>query len=135
MRGGNTLDPATPSQDMRRSQPWKTNRSRALRSNATSAEEVLWYYLRNRHLNGFKFVRQASIENYFADFLCRETRLIVEVDGGTHGETREIAADAGRTAILEKLGYKILRAQNQDIYDNLDGVLDHILAALEGRDN
>jgi very-short-patch-repair endonuclease len=118
---------------MRRAQPWKTNRSRALRFNATSAEDVLWYHLRNRNLNGFKFVRQAPIENFFADFLCRETRLIVEVDGGTHGEPHEIAADAVRTAVLEKLGFKIIRTHNRDIYDNIDGVLEHIVAVLEGR--
>ena len=119
---------------MRRSQPWKTNRSRVLRSNATSAEDVLWHHLRNRHLNGFKFVRQAPIENYFADFLCREARFIVEVDGGTHGELHEIAADAERTRALGNLGYKIFRVSNGDIYGNIDFVLDHILAALEGRD-
>ena len=120
---------------MRRSQPWKTNRSRVLRSNASSAEDVLWFHLRNRHLKGFKFVRQAPIEHYFADFLCREERLIVEVDGGTHGEPHEIAADAGRTAALEKRGYRILRAGNTDIYENINGVLELILAVLEGRDS
>ncbi len=120
---------------MRRAQPWKTNRSRVLRSNATSAEDVLWYHLRNRNLNGFKFVRQAPVENCFADFLCKEAHLIVEIDGGTHGEPQEIAADALRTSELEKLGYKVFRAHNRDIYDNIDGVLDHIAAILEGRDN
>lgn len=119
---------------MRRSQPWKTNRSRALRSNATSAEDVLWFHLRNRNLNGFKFVRQAPVENYFADFLCREARLIVEVDGGTHGELHEIAADAVRTAVLAKFGYKIFRAHNRQIYDNIDGVLEGIVAVLERQD-
>ncbi len=105
-----------------------------MRSNATSAEDVLWFHLRNRSLNGFKFVRQAPIENYFADFLCKEARLIVEVDGGTHGKLHEIAADAVRTAVLEKLDYKIVRAHNRDIYDNIHGVLDHIAAVLEGRE-
>ncbi len=119
---------------MRRSQPWKTNRARVLRSNATSAEDILWYHLRNRHLSGFKFVRQAPIENYFADFLCREERLIVEVDGGTHSEPQEIAADAARTRALERLGYRIIRAHNGEIYENFDGVLELILAVLEGRE-
>ncbi len=105
-----------------------------MRSNATSAEDVLWYCLRNRNLNGFKFVRQAPIETYFADFLCREAGLIVEVDGGTHGEPNEIAADAVRTAVLKKRGYKIVRAYNGDIHENIDGVLEHIVAVLEGRD-
>jgi very-short-patch-repair endonuclease len=119
---------------MRRAQPWKTNRSRVLRDTATSAEELLWLRLRNRSLNGFKFVRQAPIATYFADFLCKQAQLIVEVDGGTHSEPSEIATDAARTAILEKLGYKIFRADNRDIYDNIGGVLDHIVAVLEGRE-
>jgi very-short-patch-repair endonuclease len=120
---------------MRRAQPWKTNRSRVLRDNATSAEDALWFHLRNRSLNGFKFVRQAPVENYFADFLCKEARLIVEVDGGTHGEPDEIAADTSRTATLEMLGYRIVRAHNQDVYDNIDGVLEHIAAILEEREH
>lgn len=119
---------------MRRSQPWKTNRSRVLRSNAASAEDVLWFHLRNRNMNGFKFVRQVPIDKYFADFLCREAHLIVEVDGGTHGEPHEITADAVRTAALENLGYKIIRAHNRDIYDNIEGVLDSIAAILECRE-
>jgi very-short-patch-repair endonuclease len=118
---------------MRRAQPWKTNRARVLRSNATSAEDVLWFHLRNRHLNGFKFVRQGPVENYFADFICKEQRLIVEVDGGTHSEPHETEGDGERTTALEKLGYKIFRVQNIDIYENIDGVLEHILAVLEGR--
>ena len=100
---------------MRRSQPWKTNRSRVLRSNATSAEDVLWFHLRNRNLNGFKFVRQAPIGIFFADFLCNQARLIVEADGGTHGELHEILFDADRSRQLEMLGYKILRVTNVDL--------------------
>ena len=119
---------------MRRSQPWNTNRSRVLRGNATSAEDVLWSQLRNRQLCGFKFVRQAPIDGYFADFLCREERLIVEVDGATHGESDEVARDAERTRALEALGYKIIRAHNGEVFDNIEGVLEFVLAALEDRD-
>jgi len=119
---------------MRRAQPWLTNRSRVLRSNAPSAEHVLWRRLRNRQLGGFKFVRQAPIESYFADFLCRERMLVIEVDGGTHSEPDEIAADASRNAMLEKAGYRLVRVSNADVYDNIDGVLDHVLAILDNRD-
>ena len=118
---------------MRRAQPWKTNRSRVLRENLTSAEDTLWYHLRNRNLNGYKFVRQAPIDSYFVDFLCREHRLIIEVDGATHGEAGDVVRDLKRSRSLEDLGYKIFRIHNADIFGNIDSVLDHILAVLEDR--
>ena len=119
---------------MRGPQSWKTNRARTLRATATSAENVLWFHLRNRHLNGFKFVRQAPVNNFFPDFLCRERKLIVEIDGGTHGEHQEVASDARRTHTLENLGYRVLRFDNNDVYENADGVLELILAVLENRE-
>ncbi len=74
---------------MRGPQPWRTNRSRVLRSQPISAEAKLWSRLRNRHLAGLKFVRQAPVEPYFVDFLCREHMVVVEVDGGTHRPVAE----------------------------------------------
>ena len=116
---------------MRSSQPWRTNRSRVLRSLLVTAETKLWNELRNRQLNGFKFVRQAGIGPYFADFLCRERKLIVEVDGATHGLDAEIATDEARTAELQRLGYRVFRVTNDDIARNLSGVLESILHELE----
>jgi very-short-patch-repair endonuclease len=104
-----------------------------LRSKPSSAEAKLWSRLRNRQLAGLKFVRQAPIDPYFADFLCRERMLVVEVDGGTHGCETEIAADARRTRDLERMGYRVFRVHNTDIYENLDGVLDGLLAFIEER--
>jgi very-short-patch-repair endonuclease len=118
---------------MRGNQPWKANRSRILRSNATSAEDKLWFYLRDRRLGGFKFVRQFPIESYFVDFACRKERLIVEVDGGTHGNSTELTSDRERARSLVALGYKIVRVHNMDVYENIDGVLAQLLAVLERR--
>ena len=117
---------------MRRAQPWKTNRARALRANGTSAEEKLWGELRNRQLAGLKFVRQTPVGPYFADFLCRERKLIVEIDGGTHSADAEIAADAAREVALRNLGYRIFRAWNGEVFDNIDGVIEALLAVVEG---
>jgi very-short-patch-repair endonuclease len=119
---------------MRGTQPWKVNRSRVLRSTATSAEDILWFHLRSRRLGGFKFVRQFPIENYFADFACRDARLIVEIDGGTHGTSAERSNDSKRTQALNALGYRVARFHNNDVYENLDGVLDHLLAVLTGQE-
>jgi very-short-patch-repair endonuclease len=78
---------------MRGPQPWQTNRSRVLRTGHISAEARLWSKLRNRQLGGLKFVRQAPIEPYFVDFLCRERKVIIEVDGATHDTDNEAARD------------------------------------------
>jgi very-short-patch-repair endonuclease len=68
--------------------------ARSLRHTETAAEIRLWEQLRNRRLCGLKFVRQLPIGYFIADFACRERKLIVEVDGATHGEVREVAYDA-----------------------------------------
>ena len=102
-----------------------------LRVNETSAEDKLWSELRNRRLAGLTFVRQAPIGPYFVDFLCRERKIIVEVDGGTHGNDAEITADAARDAQLQSSGYRIFRAWNGEVYGNMDGVLEALLAVEE----
>jgi very-short-patch-repair endonuclease len=105
--------------------------ARKLRRNSTSAESRLWAELRNRQLDGFKFVRQMPIGSYIADFVCREAQLIVEIDGATHSTDGEIARDASRTSFLEGLGYKVIRVQNDDVYNAMEGVLRTIQEALE----
>jgi very-short-patch-repair endonuclease len=86
---------------------------------------------RNRQLGGYKFVRQMSIGRYFADFVCRERKVIVEVDGGTHSTDGEVLQDAKRTSALRALGYRVFRTFNDDIYRNIDYALDALLAFLE----
>jgi very-short-patch-repair endonuclease len=116
---------------MRTARPWQSNRSRVLRANSTSAEDQLWSELRNRQLGGFKFVRQAAIPPYYVDFLCRELKVIVEVDGGTHSTAVELTADFLRTAALEADGYKLFRVHNTEVFEALDGVLDELLSLLQ----
>ena len=112
--------------------PSKTlKRARSLRTNETEAERRLWTQLRNRNLNGFKFTRQAPIAPYIADFLCFERRLIVEVDGVTHGDAHEVAYDLRRTQFMEERGYRVLRVLNQDVYTQMDSVLDGIIHKLD----
>ena len=114
--------------------PWRVNRARTLRDgiNSSSAEDRLWSEIRAKRLAGFKFVRQLPIGPYFADFACRKEKLIVEVDGGTHASAEEREADAVRVGMLGSLGYRVFRVHNTDIYENLDGVLDTLLAVLHG---
>jgi len=70
------------------------NRSRDLRRSQTPAEQMLWRKLRGRQLGEYKFVRQEPIGPFFADFVCCESRLIVEVDGATRSTDEELAYDA-----------------------------------------
>ena len=94
--------------------------ARRLRIDQTDAETVLWNRIRNRRIDGNKFVRQEPIIGYICDFVCREKRLIIEVDGGQHNES---AADAVRDERLREKGYKVLRFWNNDVLANIDGVL------------
>jgi very-short-patch-repair endonuclease len=82
-------------------------------------------------LGGYRFNRQVTIGPYIVDFLCREKMLVVEIDGATHGEEHEVAYDCQRTSFLQALGYRVYRANNEDIYGNLIGVLDGVLMALD----
>jgi len=117
---------------MRTTQPWRTNRARVLRSSSSSADDLMWSELRNRQLGGLKFIRQCPIGPYFVDFACRERMVIVEIDGGTHSTAEEIAADNSRSANLEAQGFRIFRTHNTEVYENLDGVLDTLIAFIEG---
>ena len=116
---------------MRGPQPWRTNRARVLRSRPVSAEARLWNRLRNRQLGGFKFVRQAPVGPYFADFICRSAKVVVEVDGATHGTPDEQLMDAERTQECRRQGYRVFRLRNIDVFENMDGVLDTLLVFLQ----
>ncbi len=87
--------------------------------------------LRDRRLDGFKFRRQVLIANYIVDFLCRRAKLILEVDGATHSSPEELAYDRQRELVLSRLGFRILRVGNLDVYQNMPDVLSTVLAALE----
>ena|ERR1041385_4319566 len=100
---------------------------RKLRDSQTDAERKLWFALRDRRLGGFKFVRQEAVGPFVVDFVCREQRLIVEVDGGQHAES---SRDAARDAYLARENYRVIRFWNNDVLINRDGVLLTILDSL-----
>ena len=103
-------------------------RARILRRNQTDAERTLWYALRDRRFDGFKFRRQVPIANYFADFVCMREKLIVEADGGQHSWRAD--EDDQRTKVLEEHGFRVLRFWNTEILTNLEGVVTLIRLAL-----
>jgi len=106
----------------------QTARSRRLRRQATDAELKLWSHLRSRTLENFKFVRQEPIGPYIVDFVCREKRLVVEVDGGQHATDPR---DAIRDQWLAAHRYRVLRFWNNDVLSNTEGVLEVIASALQ----
>ncbi|MBX9777409.1 MAG: endonuclease domain-containing protein [Xanthobacteraceae bacterium] len=118
---------------MRGPQPWRTNRARVLRSRATSAEDRMWSALRGRRLDGLKFVRQYPIGPYVVDFVCREQAIVVEIDGATHSTDDELASDKRRAEFLRAQSYRIFRVTNIDVYENLDGVREALLAFVMGK--
>jgi very-short-patch-repair endonuclease len=103
--------------------------ARRLRVNQTNAETVLWNRIRNRQIDGHKFVRQQPISGYICDFVCREKLLVIEVDGGQHNES---AADAIRDRRLNEEGYRVIRFWNNDVLGNIEGVLLTIQSELRG---
>jgi very-short-patch-repair endonuclease len=98
--------------------------ARSLRRNATSAERRLWQGLRREQVAGFRFRRQVILGGFVADFACFEARMVIEVDGATHASDDEVARDAARSAALAAQGYDVLRFTNDDVFHNLDGVLE-----------
>ncbi|MCX7854973.1 MAG: DUF559 domain-containing protein [Anaerolineae bacterium] len=102
--------------------------AREMRKNPTFAEEVLWQRLRDEQL-GVKFRRQHCIGRFIVDFYAREPRLIVEVDGPIHEQQKEY--DAWRQSILEEMGYRVLRFTNDEVLENVEGVIQVIWEAVE----
>jgi very-short-patch-repair endonuclease len=103
--------------------------AKRLRRTQTDAERILWFRLRDRRLNGWKFRRQFPVDRYVVDFFCADAHLIVELDGGQHAVRAD--ADAQRTKVLGAMGYMVLRYWNNDVMQNIDGILEDIYSALE----
>lgn len=103
---------------------------RILRKNQTDAENKLWYKLRNRQLDGVKFRRQFSVGKYIIDFYSAQHKLGIEIDGGQHYDDKGIKKDAQRTNELAKVDIKIIRFNNLEVLNNIEGVCETILNAI-----
>jgi very-short-patch-repair endonuclease len=107
-----------------------SHQARRLRVTMTDAERRLWWVLRSRQLDGFKFRRQHPFGPYILDFACIVHRVAIEADGGQHVDN---AGDDRRTEWLAARGWHVLRFWNNDILTNAEGVLETILRELNGR--
>jgi len=99
---------------------------RQFRKDPTQAEKLFWAQVSNRKFLGLKFIRQHGIGPYIVDFCCRALNLIIEIDGDSHFTKAGIASDLNRTEYLETLGYKIIRYNNDDVLNNIDGVFEDL---------
>lgn len=100
-----------------------------LRKNSTDAERLLWKHLRRKQVEGLKFSRQQPIGNYIVDFVSFENQLIIEADGGQHAGNEQ--ADREREEWLKREGFKILRFWNNDILNNIEGVMATLMEACD----
>jgi very-short-patch-repair endonuclease len=101
-----------------------TEAARKLRKTGNEAEKKLWQRLRKKQLEGFKFRRQQSIGRYIVDFVNFEDKLILELDGGQHKIQK--GYDTKRDIWFEQQGFKVLRFWNNDVFINIEGVLEVI---------
>ncbi len=124
------MTPITPPNDKLRR--FRQAAAKRLRANATSAEDRLWREIDRIPLLKTHFRRQAPIGPYVADFACMRARLLTELDGPSYTFPGASQKDQHRTERLEREGYRVLRFWNEEVYENIDGVLDTIYAALYG---
>jgi len=103
-----------------------TKIAKTLRKSPTDAERFLWKHLRTKQIDGLKFRRQEPIGSYVVDFVCFESNVVVEVDGGQHAASKK---DTARDAWFQSQGFKLLRFWNHDVLLNIEGVLEVIRAA------
>ena len=107
-------------------EPYNKDFRRQLRNDMTDAERLLWKKLCNKQLDGWKFRRQHGFGDFVMDFYCPIIKLCIEVDGDIHDELDVHQKDVLRTEFLEKQGIRVLRFNNEEIENNIDGVVNKI---------
>ena len=100
--------------------------ARELRKNMTPQERKLWNIIKNKQFYGYRFRRQFPIGRYIVDFVCRETKIIIEIDGGQHNQPEDIEYDKIRSEFLISEGYQVVRFWNNDIDKNILGVYEKL---------
>ena len=111
-----------------RSNPKILHRAGELRHVPTPAEQKLWAHLRTLREDGINFRRQHAIGQYITDFCSPRRKLIIELDGGQHIE--QAGYDEERTGYLELQGYKVICFWNNEVMNDIVGVMRAILSAL-----
>ncbi len=97
-----------------------------LRSQMTSPEQILWAHLRAKQFCSLKFRRQHGIGDFIVDFYCPEKGTVIEIDGDTHAEEKQIQLDKMRGSYFKSLGVRVIRYYNRDVVSNIEGVLEDL---------
>ncbi|HEX5124294.1 MAG TPA: endonuclease domain-containing protein [Rhodanobacteraceae bacterium] len=97
---------------------------RELRNAPTDAERLLWSHLKSRQIEGCKFRRQHPYGDFILDFVCLERRIVVELDGSQHVDATTY--DEKRSRFLQLAGFRVLRFWNNEVFGEMDGVLEVI---------
>ncbi len=105
--------------------------ARNLRSNLPNAEQILWSRLRRKQLFGLQFYRQKPIAGYIADFYCAACCLVIELDGDSHYQEGAQVRDHIRDEVMRGMGLRILRFNNADVTENIEGVLLRVCEVIE----
>jgi very-short-patch-repair endonuclease len=106
---------------------------RQLRNNAPPAEAIVWSKLKGKRLLEYNFRRQYSVGPYVIDFYCPALKLAVEIDGNSHFEEGAKDGDYSRQAFIESFGIQFLRFTNEEVHNNLEGVLAAIAEVIQQR--
>jgi very-short-patch-repair endonuclease len=104
--------------------------SQHLRKNMTDAEKMLWLRVRRKQLKGHPFYRQKIIVKYIVDFYCPKANLVIELDGGQHYSEPGKVKDETRDDVLKKMGIRVLRFSDREVFENMDGVMERVWSCL-----
>ncbi|MGE0200866.1 MAG: endonuclease domain-containing protein [Candidatus Melainabacteria bacterium] len=108
-----------------------TQKARLLRHRETPAEQACWLLIRNRQVMGYKFYRQKPVEYFVVDFYCPELRLVLELDGSVHNLPDVEGYDRERQAILEAMGYVVIRYANAVVLNSPECFLSYLKTTIE----
>ncbi len=92
----------------------------------TDAEQLIWSKIRRKQLKGYQFYRQRIIGNFIVDFYCPQAKLIIEIDGGQHYTKKGLNHDTERTNYLKRIGLKVLRFSDIEVFKNLHGIVERV---------
>jgi very-short-patch-repair endonuclease len=107
--------------------------ARHLRSNQTDVEQFLWSRLRRKQLDGVQFYRQRPIGRYIVDFYAPSVKLVIELDGAQHLEVDHATRDQQRDAYLDSVGLRVMRLNNFEVLQEIEGVLQVILEKIRNQ--
>ena len=105
--------------------------SRNLRNNSTLSEVLLWNELKAKRIMGLKFMRQKPIGDFIVDFYCSKLKLVIEIDGESHGYYPTQRRDSIKEDYLNSLGIRVIRYDDMDVKTNISGIIDHLINWIE----